>query len=162
GGGLVQNRVTSDGLIAGAGEESGLLDSAADAEAAAVARLREAERTATGGSQGRALARAGVIVTSAFLLSRGLGWGRVVAVGTTFGATRELDAFFAAFRIPDLIFQLVAAGALASALIPVLAGILATGDRNRAWRVASTVTNLMLIALAVLGGLVFVAAPWLM
>src|SRR5262245_33765587 len=64
--------------------------------------------------------------------------------------------------MPDLIFQLVAAGALASALIPVLAGILATGDRNRAWRVASTVTNLMLIALAVLGGIVFLAAPWLM
>jgi putative peptidoglycan lipid II flippase len=153
--------VTSDGLIAGAGEESGLLDSAADAEAAAVARLREAEGAQAGG-HGRALARAGLVVTSAFLLSRVLGWVRVVVIGTTFGATAELDSFFAAFRIPDLIFQLVAAGALASALIPVLAGILATGERSRAWRVASTVTNLMLVALAILGGIVFLAAPWLM
>ena len=71
-----------------------------------------------------------------------------MVIGTTFGATSELDTFFAAFRIPDLIFQLVAAGALASALIPVLAGLLATGGESRAWRVASTVTNLMLIGLA--------------
>ena len=67
----------------------------------------------------------------------------------------ELDAFFAAFRIPDLLFQLVAAGALSSALIPVVAG--AAGVRRRAaraWRVVSTVTNLMLVALLVLAGLV--------
>ena len=94
--------------------------------------------------------RAGLVVTGAFLLSRILGWVRVVVIGTTFGASRDLDAFFAAFRIPDLIFQLVAAGALASALIPVLAGLLINGEPARAWRVASTVTNLMLIGLVVL------------
>jgi putative peptidoglycan lipid II flippase len=105
------------------------------------------------------LVRAGLVVTAAFLLSRILGWVRVVVIGTTFGASRDLDAFFAAFRIPDLIFQLVAAGALASALIPVLAGLLATGEPSRAWRVASTVTNLMLVALAVLSVVLFIAAP---
>ena len=63
----------------------------------------------------------------------------------TFGPTAQLDAFFAAFRIPDLIFQLVAAGALGVGAHP--------GDRRacspptrraRAWRVASTVANVML------------------
>jgi putative peptidoglycan lipid II flippase len=107
----------------------------------------------------RSLVRAGLVVTSAFLLSRVLGWVRVVVIGTTFGASRDLDAFFAAFRIPDLIFQLVAAGALASALIPVLSGLLATGQTSRAWRVASTVTNLMLIALVVGSAVLFIAAP---
>src|SRR5262249_32517551 len=87
GGPSVHDRGTSDGRIAGAGEESGLLDSAADAEAAAVARLREAEAAGRTGGQGRALARAGLVVTSAFLLSRVLGWVRVVVIGTTFGAT---------------------------------------------------------------------------
>ena len=99
---------------------------------------------------GRSLARAGLIVTLAFLASRALGWVRLVVIGTSFGATAELDTFFAAFRIPDLIFQLVAAGALSSALIPVIAGLLETDTESRAWRVASTVANLMLAVLLVL------------
>ncbi|MGZ8502538.1 MAG: murein biosynthesis integral membrane protein MurJ, partial [Candidatus Limnocylindrales bacterium] len=65
---------------------------------------------------GRSLARAGLIVTGAFLVSRALGWVRLAVLGATLGATGELDTFFAAFGIPDLIFQLVAAGALSSAL----------------------------------------------
>jgi putative peptidoglycan lipid II flippase len=107
------------------------------------------------------IARAGMIVTGAFLLSRVLGWLRVVVISTIFGAGRDLDAFFAAFRIPDLIFQLVAAGALGSALIPVLAGLLATGEPGRAWRVANTVTNLVTGALVVLAAIGIVLAPWL-
>ncbi|HSS36534.1 MAG TPA: murein biosynthesis integral membrane protein MurJ, partial [Patescibacteria group bacterium] len=108
---------------------------------------------------GRSLARAGLIVTVAFLISRALGWVRLVVIGTTFGATSELDTFFAAFRIPDLIFQLVAAGALSSALIPVIAGLLETDAESRAWRVASTVANLMLAILLVLAAIMFVSAP---
>ena len=107
----------------------------------------------------RTLARAGLIVTSAFLLSRLLGWFRLVVMSTTFGASGDLDTFFAAFRIPDLIFQLVAAGALSSALIPIVAGLLATGAQVRAWRIVSTVTNLMLVALAGLAVVVAVFAP---
>ena len=106
-----------------------------------------------------ALVRAGLVVTTAFLASRVLGWVRVVVIGTTFGASSELDSFFAAFRIPDLIFQLVAAGALASALIPVLAGLIATEQQARAWRVASTVTNIMLLALVGLAVIVAIEAP---
>ncbi len=107
----------------------------------------------------RALAQAGLVVTGAFFFSRVLGWLRLVVISTTFGATGELDAFFAAFRIPDLIFQLVAAGALSSALIPVIAGLLATEQEARAWRVASTVTNLMMLVLLVLATVVAIAAP---
>ncbi|MBM4409167.1 MAG: murein biosynthesis integral membrane protein MurJ [Chloroflexi bacterium] len=110
---------------------------------------------------GRSIARAGLIVTGAFLVSRALGWIRIVVIGTTFGASRELDAFFAAFRIPDLIFQLVAAGALGSALIPVLAGLFATGEPSRAWRVANTVTNLVTAALVLLAAIMAVFAPWI-
>ncbi len=70
-------------------------------------------------TSGRSLARAGLIVTVAFLVSRLLGWVRLVVIGTQIGPNAQLDTFFAAFRLPDLIFQLVAAGALSSALIPV-------------------------------------------
>ena len=108
---------------------------------------------------GRGLARAGLIVSVTFLASRLLGWVRLLVIANTFSAGPDLDSFFAAFRIPDLIFQLVAAGALGSALIPILSGLLATNQERRAWRVVSTVTNLMLIALLVLAVALFVAAP---
>ncbi len=107
----------------------------------------------------RTLAKAGLIVASTYLLSRILGYVRVLVIGTTFGASADLDAFFAAFRIPDLIFQLVAAGAVASALVPMVGGLLATGEQRRAWRVVSTVANIMLLGLALLAALAFVAAP---
>ena len=110
-------------------------------------------------SSNRTLARAGILVSGAFLTSRVLGWVRVVVIGNAFGASAELDAFYAAFRIPDLIFQLVAAGALSSALIPILVELYATDEHARAWRMVSTITNLILIGLAVLGAIVFVAAP---
>ena len=106
-----------------------------------------------------ALARAGLIVIAAFLASRVLGWVRVVVLANLFGASAELDAYYAAFRIPDLVFQLVAAGAIASSLVPVLAGLVATGERQRAWRVASTVLNLMLGALIAVALLLWLLAP---
>jgi putative peptidoglycan lipid II flippase len=109
-------------------------------------------------SAGGSLARAGLIVSGAFLVSRLLGYVRVVVIAGAF-PTNELDAFFAAFRIPDLIFQLVAAGALSSALIPIVSALFTTGERSHAWRVVSTVINLMLIALAVLAVALFVLAP---
>lgn len=105
------------------------------------------------------IARAGLIVTSAFLLSRILGSVRLIVIGATFGASADLDAFLAAFRIPDFIFQLVAAGALSSALIPIVAGLLATDEEARAWRVASTVATLMLAVLLILAVIVAIAAP---
>ncbi len=108
------------------------------------------------------LARAGLIVTGAFLASRILGWLRVVVLGNLFGSPDEigqLDAYYAAFRIPDLVFELVAAGAITSALIPVLSGLIAGGERDRAWRVASTILNLMLGVLIALAVIVAVFAP---
>jgi putative peptidoglycan lipid II flippase len=108
---------------------------------------------------GMALARAGLVVSIAYLGARILGYVRVVVIGSTLGAGAELDAFFAAFRVPDLIFQLVAAGTVAAALVPMLAGELGTGRPGRAWHIVSTVATLMLLGLAILAGAAFVLAP---
>jgi putative peptidoglycan lipid II flippase len=70
-----------------------------------------------------------------------------------------LDAFWAAFRIPDTLFQLVAAGAVGSALVPVASALLANGEDRRARRVVATVANLMLIVLMPLAVVVWFAAP---
>jgi putative peptidoglycan lipid II flippase len=110
---------------------------------------------------GQTLARAGLVVAAAFFLSRVLGWVRLVIISNLFGAGAELDAYFAAFRLPDAIFQLVAAGALSSAVIPVLSGLFTRQQEERAWRVVSTVLNLMLLVLAGLAGLVAVFAPYI-
>ncbi|HET7678495.1 MAG TPA: murein biosynthesis integral membrane protein MurJ [Candidatus Limnocylindrales bacterium] len=109
----------------------------------------------------RALARAGLVVTAAFLVSRILGWLRLVVISTQFGASAELDAYFAAFRVPDAVFQLVAAGAVSSALVPVLSGLLSGGEEERAWHVAAAVANAMLVGLLVLAAAFFVLAPWI-
>jgi putative peptidoglycan lipid II flippase len=116
-------------------------------------------------SSSRALVRAGLIVSGAFLVSRMLGWVRVVVIVNAFGGPGDidrLDEFFAAFRLPDLVFQLVAAGALSSAVIPIVSGLLANGEESRAWRIVSTIANLMLVGLIGLGVVVFVMAPALM
>ena len=105
------------------------------------------------------LLRAGLILSIAFLVSRALGYVRTVVLGATFGTGSDLDAFFAAFRVPDLIFQIVAAGAMGSALIPVVSGLLATGERPRALRVVATIANLVLVAMSGLAVLAFIGAP---
>ncbi len=107
------------------------------------------------------MARAGLIVTGAYLASRILGYVRTAVISTQFGASPELDTYFAAFRVPDAIFQLVAAGAVASALIPIVTELVVKGEAARAWRVVSTITNLMLIGLLVLAGSFAVLAPLL-
>jgi putative peptidoglycan lipid II flippase len=114
----------------------------------------------TGGG-GLALARAGLIVSGAYLVARVLGYVRVLVIGSTLGAGPDVDAFFTAFRIPDLIFQLVAAGTVASALVPMVAAELGTGRTSRAWRLVSTIASLMTIALVVFAVVAWVGAPFL-
>ncbi len=107
----------------------------------------------------RDLARAGMVVTGALFVSRILGWVRVAVIAASLGIGRDLDIYTAAFRLPDFLFQLVAAGALASAVIPTIAALVAAGEPARAWRVVSTIANLLMTLLAVLAVVTFVAAP---
>ncbi len=115
--------------------------------------------TQDGPSTGRVLVTASLILTVAALASRVLGWVRLLVIGSQFGASRELDAYFAAFRIPDAIFQLVVAGALSAALIPVFSGYRAREQEREAWRLASSVINLVVIALAAFSLLMAIFAP---
>lgn len=105
------------------------------------------------------LITASLVLTGAALLSRLLGWIRLLVIGSQFGASRELDAYFAAFHIPDAIFQLVVAGALTAALIPVFASYRARGEEEQAWRVASSVINLVVLSLAGLSLVMVIFAP---
>jgi len=134
---------------------TGLGDEAAEPPTSPAAAARAGSATT------RALAQAGLIVTALFLVSRVLGYVRTLAIAASVPDVAQLGPFYAAFRIPDFLFQLVAAGALSSALIPVVAALFATDEEARAWRVVSTVTTLMLSALVVLAGIVLLFAPQL-
>jgi putative peptidoglycan lipid II flippase len=111
---------------------------------------------------GRAIALAGVVVVAGVVLSRLIGWVRTAVFLAEFGGHADvanLDSFYAAFRIPDTLFQLVAAGAVGSALVPVASALLATGEPERARRLISTIANLMVLALIPLAVVVWIVAP---
>ncbi|HEU5348720.1 MAG TPA: murein biosynthesis integral membrane protein MurJ [Ktedonobacterales bacterium] len=104
------------------------------------------------------LARATIIVTSALMLSRVLGLLRTSLFASVFGSKADAlntDAFTNAFALPDMLFTIVAGGALASAFIPVFTNYLVEKrDRKAAWHIASSALNiimLLLIVFAVLG-----------
>ena len=102
-----------------------------------------------------------LVVAMAFGLAAAAGLLRNIIIGRQFGIGADLDAYYAAFKLPDLIFSIVAGGALATAFIPVFAKFLSTDDLAGAWRLASAVTNLVVVAvtgLAVVAGLL---APWI-
>jgi putative peptidoglycan lipid II flippase len=121
------------------------------------------EAHAPAGSSHRA--SASVVVTASLILlvgnlaSRVLGWVRLAVIGAEFGTSRQLDAYFAAFRIPDTIFQLVVAGTLFTAFIPVFVTYRARDDEAEAWRVASSVVNLVVLALALISFVMALFAP---
>ena len=109
---------------------------------------------------GRAIAMAGVVVVAGVVLSRLIGWLRTAVFYAEFsGHSNNLDSFYAAFRIPDTLFQLVAAGAVGSALVPVVSELLAKGEPDRARRLVATIANLMILALIPLAIVVWITAP---
>src|SRR3982751_3292643 len=105
------------------------------------------------------VARASAIMIGTLVASRVLGWLRLSVIGAEFGGTPDLDAYIAAFKIPDAIFGLLVAGALASAFIPVFTGYLAREREEEAWRVASSVLNALLVLLVIFCALMWLAAP---
>ena len=107
------------------------------------------------------VAGAALLLGLAFLGSRLLGAARAVVIADQYGATVELDAFWVAMRLPDLVFQLLAGATLASAFIPVFARVLNERGEYAAWRLASIVLNWVLIGTIFLAGLVFIAADWI-
>src|SRR5436190_9869227 len=105
--------------------------------------------------------RASLFMIATLIASRFLGWLRLSVIGAKFGQTPELDAFWAAFRIPDTLFNLLVAGALASAFIPVFTGYLAKEREDEAWRVASSVLNSIVMLLIGLSAVMWFLAPWI-
>ena len=113
----------------------------------------------TNPSMNRQIASAASTVMAAFVLSNVVGLLRQILVSRAFGTSAEMDAFNAAIRLPDLLFNLVAGGALASAFIPTFTTLLTREERDQAWRLASSIANLLFLILIIISGLAAWLAP---
>lgn len=96
-----------------------------------------------------------------YLLSSLTGLFSQVLVTGAFGTGQEIDAFLAGNRLTELLFNLMAGGALASAFVPTFTGFLAKDQRQRAWQLASSIINMILITLGTISAVAAWMAPWL-
>ncbi|MDX6199976.1 MAG: putative peptidoglycan lipid flippase [Actinomycetota bacterium] len=105
-------------------------------------------------------AAAGVAVVT--VASRVVGFGRVAVLSHAVGTSCVGDTYQAANSVPNVVFEVVAGGALASLVVPVLAGAVAAGDRETASRVASALLSWTVALLAPIALLGMALAPLLM
>lgn len=94
----------------------------------------------------RVMKAAGVIGAATFS-SRILGFIRDMVLARLFGATPAADAFFVAYRIPNLLRELFAEGSMSSAFIPVFTEYHTTRAKQDAWELASAVFTTLLTIL---------------
>ena len=97
----------------------------------------------------------------AFAAAKVLSLAQTLIIADAFGVGRELDAYVAANRIPELIVILISGGALTHAFIPVFSGLLAKGQHDAAWLLSSNLINTIFTLALIISALVFLAAPWL-
>jgi len=102
-----------------------------------------------------------IFLSGALILSNILGLLRDRIFVWRFGAGPELDAYYAAFRIPDLIFNLLVLGALFSAFIPVFTSYLANKQKDEAWHTANSLINIFTAGLFIICILAFILTPYL-
>lgn len=120
------------------------------------------DESAPGQTTGGRVAAAAGIMVAAILASRVLALVRDMVISYYFGAGEVTDAYNAAFKLPDLLYYLIAGGALSSAFIPVFSQYLTLGDEDTAWEVFSifgTAIALILLVVILLGE---IFTPWLL
>ena len=103
------------------------------------------------------LARHAGLTGAATLASRVLGLVRDQVLAAFFGAGNDMDAFVVAFRIPNLVRDLFAEGAMSAAFVPTFTRELTLRGKRDAWRLGNNVLNTLLVVTGVIvvAGIVF-------
>ena len=114
----------------------------------------------TSSSANRQITRAAGIVMVATILSQVAGLAARILIARAFGTSIDSDAYFAANRYSEILFNLVAGGALGSAFIPTLATMLERDDRTGAWKLASALANWLVLIMTALALLSAFFADW--
>jgi len=112
-----------------------------------MARMQNKEENS---STNHTIARGAMTVMAAFIASNLVGLLAKTLTARYFGTTIESSAFFAANRFSEILFSLVAGGALGSAFIPVFTGLLVNNEQKKAWKLASSIINIVTLVLVLL------------
>ena len=106
----------------------------------------------------RGAAGAALLISALTLLSRLAGFGRTVVFTNAVGGDSTADTYLAANNVPNIVFEVVAGGALAGLVVPMLAGGIAAGDREQVRRTASALLGWTLLVLVPLAALLALLA----
>ncbi len=101
---------------------------------------------------------AAIVIMTTIILSQILGLIRQRLLVTLFGASNTLGVYLASTRLPEFLFQLIIAGALTSAFIPVFSDYLVKGKEVDAHKIASTLLSLSLIVFTSFAIVLFIFA----
>ena len=107
------------------------------------------------------IAKAAGVVGAATLLSRIMGYVRDMVMSWAFGTSAAADAFYVAYRIPNMLRELLAEGSMSAAFIPVFTETHTTGSRDGARHLANALFARLLVIFVVLTGLGILFAPYL-
>ena len=111
-----------------------------------------------GMSTNKSIAKSAGIISIATLISRILGFVRDIIFAAFFGTGIYAQAFVVAFRIPNLLRDLIGEGATNSAVVPVLVEELSLSGKDAFWKLANILLNLLLVALTALTIIGFIFA----
>jgi putative peptidoglycan lipid II flippase len=132
----------------------------AEASAEATATVAAGADTGAPRRAGAGMARAAGLISAATFLSRVLGLFREQVFAAQFGAGFAVDAFQVAFRVPNLLRDLFAEGAMSAAFVPTLTRTEKEQGREAAMRLANLVVNFLLVAVSAICLIGILAAPW--
>src|SRR5512142_2500741 len=108
------------------------------------------------------IASAALVISVAGVLSRVLGLIRDRILASHFGAGDTLDVYYAAFRVPDLIYNLLILGALSAAFIPIFTSLVAKDEQDEAWELVNVFLTTAILFLLIVAGIFAIFAPQLM
>ncbi|HEY8545348.1 MAG TPA: lipid II flippase MurJ [Acidimicrobiales bacterium] len=138
------------------------VEAAADAEAEAHAvGDTDAPASAASGASARSTGRAAAGMGAMTALSRVAGFVRVLVIITVLGTNDLGDAFQAANLLSNVLFELLAAGALSAVLVPTFVQLLDRGDQDAAEEVAGRVLGVALLILGAITVVGVAASPLL-
>ncbi|MBI4280740.1 murein biosynthesis integral membrane protein MurJ [Candidatus Uhrbacteria bacterium] len=101
--------------------------------------------------ESKTITSAAMVLAATSLASRLIGMLRDRSLAGNFGVGEQLDIYFAAFRVPDFLYNLLILGALSAGFIPIFTAALAKADgREAAWRMANGVLHLLTGAVGIL------------
>ncbi len=111
-------------------------------------------------NKSKTITSAALILAMSSFLSRLLGLLRDRMLAGTFGAGRELDAYYAAFRVPDFLFNIIIISAIASAFLPIFSRVIKENEEE-ANKFLSNILNISLTVLFILAVFLIILSPFL-